>query len=701
MSARAARAVGRSLLGITIALSLASAYLAATNGPPVVPVSDDLRAGLSSEIVPIALTIFIAYGSVGALILSRRPKNNLGWLFAVGGAVVAFESFCQIYGYRALATDPGSLPAGRVAAWLEDVLIIPGVTMITIFLFLLFPDGRIGGRGERWVAVLALTGAGLCTVGAVVERTIQGYGELAAPLGLTSTAAMSTALLAVGGASTVFALLASVVLMFRRLRRAVGVERDQLRLLAWAAGVGTVLLLPAVLSPTDLLGRFLPVVYVAGGIGLLLIPLSVGLAILRHQLLDIDLVIRRTVVVAVLGAFITVVYVAIVVGVGAVVGSSGNAILSAIAAAVVALAFQPVRRWAQRVANRLVYGERATPYEVLHEFSERVAGSFGSEDVLSRMATILGEGTGADRAQVWLSIAGELRPAAVWPTSARPSRPVAARDGGPPGIPDVSTAVPVLDRGELLGALSVTKPPTDPVTNTEERLVADLALQAGLVLRNARLVEDLRASRGRLVAAQDEERRRIERNIHDGAQQQLVALSVKARLADRSIERDAARAHALLAELQTDAADTLDDLRDLARGIYPPLLVDRGLAAALEAQARKATIPVRVLAEGIARYPREIEATAYFCSLEALQNATKYASAASVRVELADPDGWLRFAVADDGKGFDPVTTPRGSGLQNMSDRLEALGGRLEIRSSAGRGTVVAGRIPIPDRGER
>jgi signal transduction histidine kinase len=377
------------------------------------------------------------------------------------------------------------------------------------------------------------------------------------------------------------------------------------------------------------------------------------------------------------------------------VGSSGNVVLSAIAAALVALAFQPVLRRARVLANHLVYGERATPYEVLHAFSERVAGSYRTEDVLPRMASILGEGTGAERAQVWLRLGAELRPVAVWPEGAERSGPCLVSGSRLPEIAEVGHAVPVLDGGDLLGALTLTKATSDPVTPTEERLVEDLAHQAGLVIRNVRLVEDLRASRGRLVAAQDEERRRIERDIHDGAQQQLVALSVKVALADRAVDVDATRAHRILAEVREETQEALDTLRDLARGIYPPLLADQGLAAALAAQARKSPLAVEVLADGLGRYPREVEATAYFCCLEAMQNAAKYSGASSVRVVLGESNGVLRFEVDDDGRGFDPVRTPRGSGLQNVTDRLDALGGSVEVTSSPGKGTVLLGSIPL------
>jgi signal transduction histidine kinase len=264
-----------------------------------------------------------------------------------------------------------------------------------------------------------------------------------------------------------------------------------------------------------------------------------------------------------------------------------------------------------------------------------------------------------------------------------------------PDLPSADVAVEVRHHGTLLGALSVTSRADDPVGADRRRLMRDLAAQAGLVLRNVRLIEELRASRQRLVAAQDEERRRLERNIHDGAQQQLVALGVKLRLADSLIDRDPGKAHEMMSQLQQETASTIDDLRDLARGIYPPLLADRGLEAALEAQARKSATPVVVTSEGIGRYGQDVEAAVYFSCLEALQNVAKYASASGATIELAQRNGSLEFAVTDDGKGFDPASAGRGSGLQGMADRLDAIGGELTVESTPGSGTTVRGTVPI------
>jgi signal transduction histidine kinase len=251
-------------------------------------------------------------------------------------------------------------------------------------------------------------------------------------------------------------------------------------------------------------------------------------------------------------------------------------------------------------------------------------------------------------------------------------------------------------QGELLGAISITMPKDEPLRPAGEQLVTDVASQAGLALANAGLIEDLRASRQRLVTAQDEARRRLERNIHDGAQQDLVALAIKLQLAETTVAADPAQTGPVFGELKTDAAGALENLRDLARGIYPPLLADLGLAAALKAQASKSPLPVTVDADRIGRFAQDTEAAVYFCCLEALQNTAKYAHATQARICLQAHDGTLQFTVSDDGTGYDTSRTPMGSGLRNMADRLAALRGQLEIRSAPSRGTIITGHLPIP-----
>jgi signal transduction histidine kinase len=642
-----------------------------------------------------------AFALMGGLIAARRPENPIGWIFCGIGLSFSIASLATAWSEYAVVNDPGALPFGPSMAWLAVWMWSPGVVLLLTFLLLLFPEGRLPSRRWRpaaWLAGVALFATTLPV--AVAAWPIRGpmltdIGE-SAPEAAPESFKIAynvqiTGILLSFALALVFA--ASLIV---RMRRATGDQRLQLEWFAYAAAIFVVALIaasPLFHGPELLQSLAFP-----------LIPVASGVAILKYRLYDIDVVINKTVVFAALAAFVTAVYLAIVVGIGAVVGTTGNnLVLSIVATAIVAVAFQPLRERARRLANRVVYGRRATPYEVLADFAERVGDAYSADDILPRMARVLGEGTGATASEVWLHVGPEYRRAASWPADDPPKSggAVGAGNGDLPEFPDADRAIAVRHQGEVLGALTIAKPPNEPLAPTEEKLLEDLASQAGLVLRNVRLtadlqarLEQLRTSRERLVAAQDEQRRKIERNLHDGAQQQLVALAVQARLAESFVGKDAEKERAMLAELQGGLTEALDTLRDLARGIYPPLLADRGLVAALEAQARKSVMSVEVTAEAIGRYPQEVEAAVYFCCLEGLQNVAKYARAAHVTVRLWSENGDLRFSVADDGRGFDVANTPLGAGLTNMSDRLAALGGELDVDSEPGRGSIVMGRLP-------
>ncbi len=362
-----------------------------------------------------------------------------------------------------------------------------------------------------------------------------------------------------------------------------------------------------------------------------------------------------------------------------------------------------VRRRAQLVANRLVYGQRATPYQVLADFAQDMAGQLDADAALNRMASVLAGATGAVRVEIWIRLGAQLRPQVTWPHGSTPPTAVPlTSDAQLPAFDAATRAIAVRHTGELLGAITIEKPRNEPVSAAEDRLLEHLASQAGLVLRNVRLtaelqasIDDVRASRRRLVNAQDQERRRIERNLHDGAQQQLVALTVQLTLLEDSA-KDPGEVRQMAGQLRAGLHAALDDLRALARGIYPPLLADQGLGAALRAQAGKAPLPVGVEADGIGRYPPDAEAAVYFCTLEALQNVAKYARASQATVALSCPDGHLKFTITDDGGGFDTTTATHGTGLQGMADRLAAAGGALRIHSAPGLGTTISGTLPVP-----
>ena len=701
MTHRAARGLAWALFGLVL-VEIAAAIVFETLAR---------RHGSTESITPgdlAFLAAFMLFPIVGLLIASRRPGNALGWLMLAVG-IFAFEPVSG-YGEYAIATGkPGGALAVAITSWTW----IPSVGLAGTFLLLLFPDGHLPSPRWRWFAWtigigMALIAVSITSGSASLEDS--GHPHIANPLfvhglePLFRVAFVTIVVLPIGFLGSAYSLVA-------RRRRADPTERLQIRWLASAAAI--VALVYAVTMVASLLGSVAGWATDGGWIGLLqtiaiplfaLLPISIGVAVLKYRLYDIDVVIRKAVVAGAIAVFFTFVYVAIVGGIGAFVESYSTAVLSFVAAAVVAALFQPVMRRARRLADRIVYGKRATPYEVLSEFSERVGETFAADDVLPRMARVVAEGVGATHARVWLERSGSLLVAASWPVEADVPPPLPLDGVALPALPGADAAYPVEHHGALLGALAVAMPPADPIDEPKAKLVADLAAQAGLVLRNVRLtgelqarLEELRAAQKRLVAAQDEARRRLERNIHDGAQQRLVALSVKLRLAQSLVGKSPDQAGRMLEQLQAETTETLEDLRDLARGIYPPLLADKGLVVALEAQARRSAVQVELLSDGTARYPQEVEAAVYFSVLEALQNVAKYANTSRARIHLHASGGALVFEVVDDGSGFEPSRTARGTGLLGIADRLAALDGSVEVSSRPGAGTRVTGTIPVTD----
>ena len=673
-----------------------------------------------------AAVAVVVYAGVGGLIAARVPGNAIGWLLSLEGLLLAMSMFLEQYGLRGLATAPGSLPAVRPISALGASTQNLAVASL-IVLVLLFPDGRLPSRRWRpvlWIAIAAVIVSGLGQLlqrGTVIQGSLTNALSAAHvaypnPFGVLPRNGWYSDLLGAGALIGVAAALLALASVFVRRRGASAELRQQLAWLAYVGaltlGFATVMIVFS-LATGDADSSILNILFVlAFGTPIFGIPMACAVAVLRYRLYDLDIVVKKTVVAALVAAVFTAVYVLVVVAVGAATGRPGGDPLTFVAAALAAILLQPVRTRAGMLADRLVYGRRATPYEVLSEFSEQLAGTYSTEDVLPQMARMLVEATGAQRAEVWLRTAGSEQLEAVWPSPNGSAVMADAAAAAAPGVPEPQPARPVTGggddgrarafdvehQGERLGALRITSSPREPLTPAGERLVRDVAAQAGLVLRNVALIEDIRASRQRLVAAADEARRRLERNLHDGAQQQLVALRITLGLARQLVTGSPGEAAELLAQTEQDAQEALEELRDLARGIYPPLLADLGLAAALEAQARKAPLPVTVQADGVGRYPQDVEAAVYFCVLEALQNVAKYAHAAAAVVALGQDGGCLVFTVSDDGAGFDPAAAPAGTGVQGMADRLAALGGTLGLTSAPGHGTQVSGRVPAAAR---
>jgi signal transduction histidine kinase len=711
MSPKAALRLAVSMWSVALLLTAAGLLLLFPN-----------RSTLGSASLVVLPTVFLpglAYTTIGALIASRRPRNAIGWILTVLGLNYAITFFGSEYAILGLHTAPGSFPAATFVAWLQFWPLYLALDGGLPLFFLLFPNGRLLSGRWKVVAWLAVAVAGLQAIVAILTpgpilATNLGEGHrfnLAMnPTGVsdwrvllqTSGAALQLALQVIAIAS-----LSALVIRFIRSR---GEERQQLKWLAYAGAV-----LVVSITPVFSTGWVSAVGWVLLSFALDLgLPGATAIAILKYRLYDIDLIINKSVVFAALAAFITAVYVGTVVGIGNLLGAAGqpNLTLSIVATAVVAVAFQPVRDRVQRLANRLVYGKRATPYEVLSQFSERVAGVYSSDDVLPRMASVLGEATGASRADVWIRLGDEIVPAASWPAAnGHTSSSLKIEGQRLPPVPGVSRIVPVRHQGELLGALSVNKRPGEALTPVEEKLLTDLAAQAGLVLRNVRLTvelqarlressaraAELRAARQRLVAAGNVARSQLERNIQAATEPRLLSIAGRIAGARQLMQGDGAVAASVLNELTAEANETLELLRDLARGIYPPLLIDQGPVAALQAYLKKARVPVQLDTDrefATNRFDEQVEGAVYFCCVEALQNVAQHAGAASTVVWLSATDGRVAFSVTDSGPGFEQQNREPGPGLQTMTDRVRALGGSLEVRSARGAGTTVEGWIP-------
>jgi signal transduction histidine kinase len=401
-------------------------------------------------------------------------------------------------------------------------------------------------------------------------------------------------------------------------------------------------------------------------------------------------------------AYVTAMYVVLVLGVGDLVGvpEHPSIALSLGATALVAATLERARAVATGFANRVVLGSGSTAYELLAQFIGDVSAAYATDEVLTRMSRIVAEATHARFAEVWAE-AGDTVVAASWPPDSAAGDPA-------PGSEHV---VEVRQGGQRLGGIRTVLREGTGLHPLEETLLRDLAAQAGLVLRNvalsaelesrlqqtARQAEDLLTSCGRIVATEDAERQRLERNIHDGAQQHVVALAVQLQLVRRRLTKNPEGARELARRLAEDVARARTALDDLAGGLYPPELAEAGVVPALTAAFRRLPVPVLLTSNGGGgRWPTDVEGAVYFACLEAVQNALKYAGATRVEVHLRRDDRTVTFTVGDDGAGFDPSATDPGSGLQGMADRMAAVGGGIAVTSSPGSGTTVSGSAPLP-----
>jgi signal transduction histidine kinase len=601
--------------------------------------------------------------AVGALIVSRHPGHRIGWLFIADGMFTAAAAdAAQGWGLR--AAERG-WPGGSFGEWISLSSWIAAAPL-GVLLFLWFPDGHLTRRGWQAVAWASVIGAAIALPGWAMDPDLgdqfiggrNPYAVEGAPIDL---------LLGVGMPLFLGSLVVAIVPLVQRFRRSSGVERLQLRWFAFASVCAAV-----VLPTVALLWSVVPAVRPLTALALTSIPIAAGVAILRYRLYDIDLVISRTLAYAALTVLLAGTYAATAVALGAAVGRS-SAWVTAGATLAVAAAFRPLRVRIQDTVDRRFNRSRFDALQQMASFLDDLrAGRAAPEDFEPALRRALG----VDDLEVRLSLP---HGGSTVDLSGTPVTDALATG---------QTSWPVRHAGTLLGTVVA------PSDLAERRSLVTKVLEAGsLAVEIARLRVELRhqldeveASRARIVAATDDERRRIERDLHDGAQQRLVSIGLALRHAQHALGPADVEVSRTLDDAVAEITVTIDELRELARGLRPAAL-DAGLGAALRDLARRAPLPVEVDADG-QRFAPDIETAAYFCACEGLTNAVKHSYATKVVLSARRTNGALVVAVADDGVGGAAID--RGSGLTGLSDRVAAHGGTLRIHSNGSGTTLLA-----------
>jgi two-component system NarL family sensor kinase len=677
MSPRAAARLGWSACAVSLVSgAVAFVLILVHQSEPL----DDWLDTSTQELV-VATLAFVGYSVFGALLVSRHPRNPIGWLFCLAGLGAGIGGVATEYAIEALIVDPGSLPAGEALAWLGSwpwILFVPVPATIGL---LLFPTGHVVSPRWRLALWLAIAVNVALFLGFAFDKgELEGFA-IDNPVGFLPEGSE-----AVGGLLLPVIALALASLIVRY-RRAHGDERQQLRWMAAAAALFLVAIpLEIVLSAlTDswagwpTLGASAAIVFAA------------GVAVLKYRLYDLDLVVNRTLVYGALTALVVAGYVGLVAGLGELLDSTGIGV-SLIATAVVAVAIQPLRSLIQARIDRLMYGDRDDPYRALSRLGQRLGQALDPDAVLPAIVEAVADGLRVPYVAIELQEGGAHR--------------IAARHGEPRGGELVR--LPLEYRGEVVGRLvAAPRAGSDVLNPADLRLLADLAHQAGVAAHAVRLTQDLRRSRERLVAAREEERRRLRRDLHDGLGPALAGIALEIESARGLVADDPEAAQQLLERLRGEVQEAIADIRRIAYDLRPPTLDELGLVAAVREQAARLGVPaggggtngllVSVeTPETLPPLPAAVEVAAYRIALEALTNVSRHAGASSCTVRIS-VNGELELEVRDDGAGVGPEAA-RGIGLTSMRERAEELGGSLSVHSDAGgRGTVVAARLPVEE----
>lgn len=630
--------------------------------------------------LPVDIPWVISYGvmlALAAVVRRRRPRNPLAGWFAILAGLAPLAELMNTVLHTAADGEAGIWSL----VWVNLTLQVASVVMAIVATYVigLFPDGTVQRRYERRVLkslwwLLLLPGLLLLWTTHVslpyyiemaqVENPLRGPGPSVGTTSAQTLLGLANMTIAIG-----------VVMLLLRYRRMSTAQRMQTRWL-----LAPVLVAAFAIPANLLLGWpdwFASGVFVGVGISF---ALGLAMGLLGPTRIDVDVVLRRGALYAALWLVIAGAYLAFSATLGLAIGQRLPLGWTVTLTVLAMMALQPVRSRLEQSADRWIFGARPDSTETITRLGATLAETYDLESLLPNMAAALEDGLGLEWARV------RLEPSA---SSA---------------VPAPALTVPIMLGDQTLGVVECGPKSDGTLTDEDEAVVATFAQQAALAVRNVRLTTrlaqqatELEASRARLVRAGESERRRMERNIHDGVQQDLVALIGQAGHVQVQLESDPSSAAVEMESLQAGLHRVLSDLRELASGIHPSLLRDRGLLAAVEALAARNPVPVLVRADASLRDLRmseEVEGAGYYTVAESLANSLKHADASEIEVTLARFDGCLAIRVEDDGNGFESGSST-GSGLANLSERLAALGGRLEVTSQSGRGTVVSATIAM------
>jgi len=626
------------------------------------------------ENVALILALLSA-ATVGAVLATHRPGHPVGWLLLAVGLLLALAGAATGYADYGLLAQPGAMPAARLAAGYNTAGVLVLAACVA-FILLLTPTGSLPSPRWRWWAWVTAAVPLLALASSALLPFEPPYQSVPNPLAIPFLAGPLRIVNAVTWAVTGLIVLVAAGSLVVRFRRAGGLERQQLRWLAFGAALtGVTVLVLGALIPTGnelLLGSLLAVCVV-------LLPLATGAAILRYRLYDLDYLISRTTVYGLLTAGGIAVYIGVVklsewllregVGLGG----------SLLATAVIAVGFAPARDQLQRWVDRRLYGERHDPARAVAHLSERLReapGGLPGGDVLVGVLQGVCEALRLPSASLRVEDGVEVA-AFGWPARA-------------------SESIPLAHEGQQVGVLVVGLRTGEPVLGGADRQVLEvLAAPVAVALHAVLLSQELQRSRERLVAAREEERRRLRRDLHDGLGPILTAVTLKADAARSALATAPDRADGLLAELRGDANLAIGDLRRVIYDLRPAALDELGLLGALSQQVdrfgrRGLSISLHA-PEALPVLPAAVEVAAYRIITEALTNIARHAHSDQVTITVAI-DSDLCVAVQDDGT----ASTANGdhwrpgTGLQSMNERVAEVGGTLEVGPTSTGGRVQA-----------